>query len=355
MGEAKLTLFAETLNELYILKTKFEKTRNLSGILRILAILAITRGDSLDQVADLVRTSRETIRNWVHAFLTYGVSSLYPNSSPGRPKILSHSEEKQLKKMLEKTPENFGLRGGCWDAKKIRKIILQYFRKKLSVKYIPELLKKLGLSFKKARISAGKKNEFQREKWIEVTWPKILETAQKQDAHIFFGDEAYFSIFGTSGYTWTLSNAEAIIESTGLKENIHVLGAINFETGKTHALITEDKVNEDIFICYLKTLLKETRKPIHLIVDNAGYHKSAKVRAFLDNVKKRLTLHYLPPYSPDYNPIEGLWKKLKKQTTHNVYFETIDALWQALTKGLQWFRDQPSEVMALFGFYENLA
>jgi transposase len=119
--------------------------------------------------------------------------------------------------------------------------------------------------------------------------------------------------------------------------------------------MTEGKVNEDVFICYLKTILKETRKSIHIIVDNAGYHKSVKVRAFLETVIKRLTIHYLPPYSPDYNPIEGMWKNLKKETTHNVYFDSLEALKVALTQGLKRLREAPSEIMALFGFYENLA
>ena len=355
MGDAKLTLLTETLNKLNSLKAEFEKTRNLGGLLRIIAIIAVAGGASVEKVADLIQTGSETVRNWINAFLSSGVESFKLNTSPGRPKILTDSEVKKLKKMLEKKPEDFDLRGGCWDSKKIRRLILQCFGKKLSIKYIPEFLKNIGLSYKKARVKAGKGNDFLRAKWLDDTWPRILATAEKQDAHIFFGDEAYFSIFGTSGYTWTLTNAEAVIESTGSKENVHVMGAINFNTGKTHALMTEDTVDEDVFICYLRTLLKETRKPIHLIVDNAGYHKSAKIRAFLETVIQRLTIHYLPPYSPDYNPIEGLWKNLKKETTHNVYFESLEDLRLALTKGLQRLRETPAEIMALFGFYENLA
>ena len=355
MGDAKLTLLTETLNKLNSLKAEFEKTRNLGGLLRIIAIISVAGGASIEKVADLIQTRTETVRNWVNEFLSYGVESFKPNTSPGRPKILSHSEVNKLKKMLEKSPGDFDLRGGCWDAKKIRKIILQCFGKKLSVKYIPEFLKNIDLSYKKARVKAGKGNDFLRAKWIDDTWPRILATAEKQDAHIFFGDEAYFSIFGTSGYTWTLTNAEAVIESTGSKENVHVIGAINYQTGKTHALMTEDKVDEDMFILYLKTLLNETRKSIHLIVDNAGYHKSGKVKAFLEAVRKRITIHYLPAYSPDYNPIEGMWKKLKKETTHNVYFDSLDALKVALTNGLKWFREKPSEIISLCGFYEALA
>jgi transposase len=65
-------------------------------------------------------------------------------------------------------------------------------------------------------------------------------------------------------------------------------------------------------------------------------------------------VHYLPPYSPDFNPIEGLWKKIKKEKTHNVYFETIDHLWDALISQFKWFRQNKAEVLSLFGFYQNI-
>ena len=169
MGDAKLTLLTETLNTLNSLKAEFEKSRNLSGLLRIIAIIAVAGGDSITKVAELIQTSNETVRNWINAFLWSGIDSLSPNTSPGRPKTLTDSEVKKLKKMLEKRPEDFDLRGGCWDAKKIRTLLLRCFGKKLSTKYIPELLRKIGLSFKKARVKAGKGNDFLRAKWIDGT------------------------------------------------------------------------------------------------------------------------------------------------------------------------------------------
>jgi transposase len=356
MGNAKLTLLAETLNKLNSLRSDFEKSRNLGGILRIIAILAVAKGNSIDSVADLIRTSSETVRNWVNGFIWSGISSLYPSASSGRPKTLTDSEVKTLKKKLEKSPQAYGLRGGCWNANKVKKIIQDSFGKTLSTKYIPEFLRSVGLSYKKARIDCGEKSEFLRSKWIEQTWPKILEVADKQDAHILFGDEAYFSIFGTTSYSWSLVGTETLVESTGQHANIHILGAINFNTGKTHALMLEEgRLDEEVYTCFLQTLLRETRKPIHLILDNAVYHKSQKIKDFIAANAKRLTVHYLPPYSPDYNPIEGLWRVLKKETTHNVYFDSVKTLWDALVKGLRAFRDDLDQVKGLCGFYHNLA
>lgn len=355
MGSIKITLQGRTLNTLNSLLNEFEKKRNLGGILKIIALKSVSDGMSIRSVAELIRTSDETIRNWISDFLSRGIKSLFAAKSPGRPPVLSNREKQVLKQAVAKPPKEAGFSGGCWDAKKIRKLILKKFRKELSVKYIPQLLKTLGLSFKKARIDCGEKNELLREQWVEQIWPKIVETAENQDAHILFGDEAFFSIFGTTGYTWMLKNSEVVVESTGTHASLKVIGAINFATAKLHALVSEERVDEDIVIHFLKTLLKENRKPIHLILDNAKFHKSEKVKIFIEENKARLTVHYLPAYSPDFNPIEGLWKKIKKATTHNVYFETLDELWDALVKELKKYRDEPSEIRSLFGFYADLA
>jgi transposase len=347
MGSIKVVLQVKTVNQLNELLGQFEKERNLGGILRIIAIKAFSSGDSLEKISENLRSSEQTIRNWIQDFLMKGVRSLFQKRSTGRPRVLSDYEVSLLKKLMTNPPEKYGFLGGCWDAKKIKHLIFEKFKKILSVKYTaPEILKSIGFSFRKAKVEIGNKNDVLRGIWAEKTWPKILATAEKQGAHIFFGDEAFFSIFGTTGYTWLPKNTDAIVKSTGSKKNVNIMGAINYMTGKTHALMTELKVDGDAFICYLKVLLKETRKHIHLIVDNAKFHKSTKVKAFLRKIRNRLTIHYLPAYSPDYNPIEGLWKKLKKNTTHNVYFESIESLTDALIQGLKRFRQQPWEVKA---------
>ena len=60
-------------------------------------------------------------------------------------------------------------------------------------------------------------------------------------------------------------------------------------------------------------------------------------------------MHQLPAYSPDYNPIEHLWRNLKREKTHNRYFPTFDDLVQAVERGLTFFQQQPQEVRGLMG------
>ena len=223
MGGMKVVLQGKTVNKLNRLLEQFEKERNLGGILRIFAIKAFAVGDTIEKIADSLRTSEQTVRNWLNEFLLLGIRSIHQRKSPGRPKILTHYEIGRLKKILENPPEKYGFLGGCWDSKKIKHLIFEKFGKTLSVKYIPEILKSIGLSFRKARVEFGNKDDILRGIWVDKTWPRILATAEKQGAHIFFGDEAFFSVFGTTGYTWLKANTDAVVKSTGSKKNIGIL------------------------------------------------------------------------------------------------------------------------------------
>jgi transposase len=79
---------------------------------------------------------------------------------------------------------------------------------------------------------------------------------------------------------------------------------------------------------FLRTLLRRRKrnKKMVLIVDNASYHKSADLNEFLRGHADVLRLLYLPPYSPDLNPIERVWKLTRRLCTHNRYFPDLDSL-----------------------------
>jgi hypothetical protein len=88
-----------------------------------------------------------------------------------------------------------------------------------------------------------------------------------------------------------------------------------------------------------------------LIHDGARYHTSASTQAFLATHSARITEHPLPSYSPDYNPIEYLWRKTKKRATHNKYFKEFAAVVVSVDKALAYFAAHPEMVLDLFGLY----
>ena len=114
-------------------------------------------------------------------------------------------------------------------------------------------------------------------------------------------------------------------------------------------------MTSETYADYLKEVLRKTRKHIVLVQDGARYHTSAAMSRFFEENKKRLTVFNLPSYSPDYNPIEKLWKKVKEKGTHLHYFPTFDALKEKVEEALVLFDNAKHEVLSLFGLYQEAA
>jgi len=113
----------------------------------------------------------------------------------------------------------------------------------------------------------------------------------------------------------------------------------------------EGRFASDSYQAFLRTILAQTTAPLFLIHDGARYHTSQATRQFLAQHAERLTVHPLPSYSPDYNPIEYLWKKTKKRATHNPYFKEFALLTVSVEKALAYFATHPDTVLGLFGLY----
>jgi len=97
--------------------------------------------------------------------------------------------------------------------------------------------------------------------------------------------------------------------------------------------------------------MKKIRKPILLVHDNAKYHISKQMRVFYEAYKNRLRNFELPSYSPDYNPIEFLWKKMKVRATHNKYFPDFEDLVSSVETALSYFSSHRQEISSLMGVY----
>ena len=129
----------------------------------------------------------------------------------------------------------------------------------------------------------------------------------------------------------------------------------DYFTGRLFYQGQEDRLNSATYIAFLKRVLEHTTRPIILIQDGARYHTSAETTAFFAQQTTRLQVFQLPTYSPDYNPIEKLWKKIKQQDTHLHYFPTFDALTEKVEQALIKFANIPEEILALCSLPTELA
>ena len=129
---------------------------------------------------------------------------------------------------------------------------------------------------------------------------------------------------------WIRTGVDKPIETTGSRTRLNIVGAIRL--GHLQDAITKQygTVNGESIIDFFR-LIKEqyvTDKPIHLILDGAGYHRSEVVKS--EAKELGIILHYLPPYSPNLNPIERLWKVMNEHARNNQYFATAKEFRQSI-------------------------
>lgn len=145
---------------------------------------------------------------------------------------------------------------------------------------------------------------------------------------------------------WSLKGHQPEIFTYGGRKRQHLIGAVEPLEGNLHVAFSE-MLKASQFQHYLEGLLVRYPAPKKLIMvlDNARAHHSKDLKPFLDANKDRLELVFLPPYSPDLNPMEWFWKFLRKIVTHNTFFPTFKDLQRALIKFIVKHKISSPEIM----------
>ena len=333
-----------------------QRDGDMRMVKRILAVLSVSEGTPYRVITKTLKVSEESIRLWVNALLLKGVDGLTPKKGPGRPPKLSKTQKRKLADLITQGPARAGFPGACWRSPMIQALIYEKFGVSYSVHYISQLLKNMGFSYQKAKFVSDHKDAEKRQEWLQKCWPEILALAKEKNAYILFGDEASFPQWGSLSYTWAKRGQQPVVKTSGIRRGYKVFGLIDYFSGRFFCKGHEKgRLNSESYEAFLTEVLSKTRKHIILIQDGARYHTSKAMKHFFTKKAHRLTVYNLPSYSPDYNPIEKLWKKIKEKEIHLHYFPTFDSLKNKVEEALLHFEDLQSEVLSLFGFYKKIA
>ncbi|TDB42543.1 IS630 family transposase, partial [Photorhabdus khanii subsp. guanajuatensis] len=142
-----------------------------------------------------------------------------------------------------------------------------------------------------------------------------------KDEPILFLDAVHPTQGTKLGYGWMRKGEKKTVKTTGSRTRLNILGALNLNAIGRTVFQEYQTINDYNICCFFNEIRKsypDYHQKIHLIVDGAGYNKAHLVKewAYVSNIE----LHYLPPYSPNLNPIERLWKVMNEQVRNNRYF-----------------------------------
>lgn len=349
LEKGTLTALLDLLRQAYILG-------QLQLIKRIHALLYIAEGKAVPEVATILGLSEQSVRNYVKSFILKGLASLIYRRPPGRPPKLTKTQRKELAELIEQGPEKAGYDRGCWDTALIQDLIQNRFGVEYNPHYVAELLKNMGFSYQRARFVSNHLDEGEvakaQERWMNKRWPALFRLAKEKRAMILFGDECSFAQWGSLSYTWARQGQQPTVKTSGKRKAYKIFGFIDYFSGSFFYKAHTGRFNSASYITFLSEVMTQT-KGQHLIIiqDGASYHTSKATLAFFAEHVDRLTVEQLPKYSPEYNPIEFLWRNIKKLATHLRYFPTFEDLIQKVDEKLRYFAGLPGSILALMGRY----
>jgi len=281
---------------------------------RVRVVLYKAEGHSHKFMAQLLQMGRNQVTQLLQQFNQGGLTALLQsNQSGGSTAKLTDEQQQALKVELKTKIYATAFQVLAW--------VEQQWGVVYDLSGIHKLLKRLGFSYKKNRLVPSQADpELQRQ---FVQWLAGLHQHMKAEDRLSFGDAVHFKHNAEAGYAWSeVGEPHHIPANTG-RQRYNVLGAYCLQTHEHLFVLTPDNINQDKLIEFLGLLRAKhpSSAQIYLIIDNARYHHAQRVQA--QARQQRIRLEYLPPYSPNLNPIERLWKFVRKMFFKDRYRDSF--------------------------------
>jgi transposase len=268
-------------------------------------------GKSPDEIAEILGVGRSSVFEWQKKYREGGLAALSTKFASGRPTILSDEQMVRLYSLIAgKDPRQYSFEFALWTRGLVADLIHRKFGVRLSRVTVGRILKKLGMSPQRPLYRAYQQDQEKVSKWKEETYPKIHADAAVAGAGIYFADEAAIRTDHHAGTTWAPVGQTPVVTATGERKSVNMVSAVN-PRGELHFQLFEGTMNAARFIEFCQHLLSDVATPVFLIVDGSTVHTAKAVSEYVESTDGRLRLYFLPPYSPELNPDEWVWKNVK--------------------------------------------
>jgi len=285
------------------LQARYEKRR--------IAIEAVREGATVESVARMLKVSMRTVFRWLARYRIGGHHALREGGRSGRPRKVDAEVLSWLYQAITKhDPRQYDFPFNLWTLGLVRILLKRKFGIELSKSGVSRLLGHLGLSPQRPIYKSYKQNPKEMKKYLEETFPGLLEQARRMRAALYFVDEAAVRSDAHRGTTWGKIGQTPRVEDSGDRFSLKMISAVSPRGDMKFQCFT-GRMNGARFVAFLKKLRADAGRPIIVIADNASFHGSGPVRRYVEESQGQVAVEHLPAYSPHLNPDEQVWNHAK--------------------------------------------
>jgi len=310
-----------TSQERDILKVQHRSERDKRVCDRIKAVLLSDEGWDYRDISHVLLLSEDAVKQHIQDY--QNSQKLKPQNGGSYSKLSAEQTDLLIQHLRSHT---------YLYVKDIVAYVLATFAVSYTVQGMTDWLHDHEFSYKKPSIVPGKANREAQEQWLKEY--EELKANLPLDEAICFMDGVHPTHNTKSTYGWIRRGERKELQTNTGRRRLNLSGAIDIISKKV--LAREDEtLNSASAIAFLKNI--ESAYPqamkVHVFCDNAKYYRNKDVQAYIKTSK--LEMHFLPPYSPNLNPIERLWKLLNEHVLYNKYYKNFDDFRRAVLGFLQ--------------------
>lgn len=271
------------------------------------------QGMSAADIAKIFAVSPRAVFQWVATFINHGQAGLVAKAVPGRPPKLTADQLRHLAFMVRSyCPNQLSFEFGLWTLRLIGELIEREFKVRLSLPTVGKVMHSLGFSAQRPLHRAWEQDAVLVQSWLQSDLPALLQRAKNQGALVLFGDEAGVRSDYHTGTTWGQIGQTPVVRRSADRVSVQMISAIGLN-GSMQFMVHEGSTTAEVFLRFLQQLMLDAKQPIILVVDGHSIHKAKLVKEYVAFTQGQLELVYLPPYSPQLNPDEQVWKNVKAE------------------------------------------
>lgn len=317
--------------------------------IRIQAVRRVIEdGESPSEIMRSYGLCRTTIYPWLRDFKDKGWEALAESIAQGPEPKLTDKQKQQVKRwILGKDPRQYGFDFGLWSRRIVRQLIQEKMGIELCLTSVGKLLASMNITPQKPLRRAYERDPVAVALWEKESYPHLKKRAKRLGAKIFFSDEAGFQSDPVLGRTYGLKGHTPVVTTSGQRQSLNVISAVNAR-GEFWAVTYTGKLNAESFVVFLQNFMSSQSGKIFLVVDGHPAHKANAVKSYLQSLKGRLELHFLPPYAPDLNPDEFVWSYMKNNGVSKKPLKKNESLQSRIDQDLNGIKGNRQLVQSFF-------